>query len=1551
MDNENDNPNNGYPLEPWVDPALEARIVALILGEASDFERSELESLIESQPELKAFHQRIQSTHQSLQHAQAPDQVDAENTWKLPRAKSDALLEKFRSAAEVQAAPEEAPSIEKKRQFKLSPWLGVAAAIVILCLTVLPLARRAAEGESPVASAEVRRELPKEINYLIASTLDSKVSNEEGFAFDRPETTTIVVEADGSEKEITMDSEGGETVSEPRVAFADKNTRRFGSTLHNSEDVSDSRYHWKKPAEPAELADNGKAEPIFKREVLGGARNLRGYDYSEAGDVDNEPPADKLFANLSNDTRDAFTLPRSGQKLSENATSGFFPRSTALATDDYKLSVDPGVTGDWDSGIGQHIDGSYINRPTDGKGESVPYFTGVAKSESIELDSFYQYGKDTDFVLADGEEEKKTTTLASAAQDTPAVADWSGAIDGGFAFVAPDVPTHFELAAETGVAGGALPVTPSLVTGLRSGNAPIKPGTITRFQATTDEMLYKEKQLAVKSAPEQLGWSEEEVPQVAKNSFAKVTPQKPGFSPPQSPILSIPQARKEIGEINIRGNEKTLERVVRREIALPSQKLAEAEGIPTPNKIALIKRQSGSNDLLESLELKAKEDMDGDAPGNGGIGGGGGGGEGESLAKADVERQSIVLGDAVKESATSDQNLSEEDEQSDSSRFAQSESKPDASDSSNILGFIQISGNQVPRLATPVPPTAAPVPDKWAFDGVQAPFTPPGSDVPVGGTSLSDLSSRSSSTFGRNSKGESSIADRELTRRLERSQESNEEISKADKLVAEGDLTAATAKYRSALDKLPAAPMTKEHVEDVEEVERLQRLATGYYDLGRYDNAEKNYIAVLRVDKYNETARKGLEQVELARQQYYKTNPDHMRGKMLSAVDELWEWAVPEDNVANQDQNKIQSRAPLPLPLADGAVVWTDDESSKININTASEGAFWDLPRADPQPQAESSPQLQAESYGYPGHIAGISLSSVLQPPNNDADKAAVKLDPPSSVTGGIALPELELAEHQPAIALRWEDADGYMGKRTWGAHGGVRLFAGEPDAVADNADLLFKFNAAIPSSQSRRIDHVEVDPKWASAKQQLGKWSLQITESKQADRSLKTEPDLSLETLTSAEPYSTFSLNVSDVSFKLAKTALLENNSFPEAAKVRVEEFVNAFDYGDPAPSLNEKIACNIDQAAHPFLQQRNLMRVSMRTAAEGRSASQPLRLTILLDKSGSMERADREESVLRTMQALAKHLGPADKISAIAFARQPRLIADQLGGDRAKELVGLVAATPSEGGTNLDEALKLADTLATRQFDEGAINRIVLITDGAANLGDADPESLKERVIALRQRGIAFDACGVGADGLNDATLEALTRKGDGRYYFLDRPEDADANFVRQLAGSLRPAAKNVKVQVKFNPERVTRYRLAGFEKHRLEKEDFRNDKVDAAEMAAAESGNALYQFEADPAGSGDIGEVFVRFLDTDSGKMIERSWPIPYQKNPARLSEAKPSMQLAASAAFLGEKLKGGPAADPIRLSELTPITNQLRSQNQDPRVQSLIQMIEKVRSLSQ
>jgi len=432
-------------------------------------------------------------------------------------------------------------------------------------------------------------------------------------------------------------------------------------------------------------------------------------------------------------------------------------------------------------------------------------------------------------------------------------------------------------------------------------------------------------------------------------------------------------------------------------------------------------------------------------------------------------------------------------------------------------------------------------------------------------------------------------------------------------------------------------------------------------------------------------------------------------------------------------------------------------------------------------------------------------------------------------------------------------------------------------------------------------------------------------------------------------EPFSTFSLHVSDVSFRLAQAALARGEA-PEPDRIRPEEFYNAFDYGDLAPAASERIACRIEQAAHPFLQQRNLVRIAMKVPATGRGAGQPLRLTVLLDTSGSMEREDRAAAMRRAMEVLVSLLGPNDRVTLVGFARQPRLLAEDVHGDQANALLALIAHIPAEGGTNFEEALKLGGELARRHFEPQAQNRIVLLTDGAANLGNADPAQLALAVETLRQQGLAFDACGVGTDGLDDAMLEALTRKGAGRYSVLDTPESADAGFARQLAGAFRPAAENVKVQVRFNPARVGNYRLIGFEHHRLRTEDFRNDKVAAAELAAEEAAVAVYQVEALPQGEGELGDVYVRFRDTATGGMIERSWTMLYDPQVRAFDRATPTMQLAGTAALLAEKLRGGAGAEQTKLSELAPVINSLRSHYEnEARVQELVAMFSQMRHI--
>jgi Mg-chelatase subunit ChlD len=400
---------------------------------------------------------------------------------------------------------------------------------------------------------------------------------------------------------------------------------------------------------------------------------------------------------------------------------------------------------------------------------------------------------------------------------------------------------------------------------------------------------------------------------------------------------------------------------------------------------------------------------------------------------------------------------------------------------------------------------------------------------------------------------------------------------------------------------------------------------------------------------------------------------------------------------------------------------------------------------------------------------------------------------------------------------------------------------------------------------------------------------------------------------------FSTFSLNVSDVSFKLA-AASLQQGQLPEPASVRPEEFLNAFDYRDPAPAPGSPLAFAWERARYPFAHNRDLLRLSVQTAARGREPGQPLNLVLLVDNSGSMERADRVRIIRECLNVLAGQLTAEDRISVVTFARTARLWLDGVPGVQAAASLATLSQLTPEGGTNLEEALKLAYATAARHYRVDGANRVVLLTDGAANLGNVDPESLRSRVEAQRQQGIALDAFGIGWEGYNDDLLEVLTRNGDGRYGFVNTPREAARGFAGQLAGALQVAAADVKLQVEFNPERVAAYRQIGYAKHQLTEEQFRDNTVDAAEIGAAESGNALYVIEPLPFGQGPIATVRARFKVPATGEYRELEWTVPYLGQPVALEQASAPLRLAATASAFSEWLASSPHAAEIEPNAL-------------------------------
>ena len=458
---------------------------------------------------------------------------------------------------------------------------------------------------------------------------------------------------------------------------------------------------------------------------------------------------------------------------------------------------------------------------------------------------------------------------------------------------------------------------------------------------------------------------------------------------------------------------------------------------------------------------------------------------------------------------------------------------------------------------------------------------------------------------------------------------------------------------------------------------------------------------------------------------------------------------------------------------------------------------------------------------------------------------------------------------------------------------------------------------------ESAKLELAEQDKKIAEAKVELAQIVRKTAAPQQVDAApvrpalppLVPQPEV----LTRENAFSTFSLNVSDVSFKLA-AASLEKGLMPEPGSIRSEEFINAFDYRDPAPAPGAPLGFAWDRVRYPFAHNRDLLRFAVKTAAAGREAGRPLNLVLLLDNSGSMERADRVAIIHEALRVLAGQLQPQDTLSVVTFARTARLFVDGVSGDKAGAIAEQVSGLTPEGGTNLEEAIRLAYETARRHYLANGVNRVVLLTDGAANLGNVDPTALKEKVETYRKQGIALDCFGIGWEGFNDDLLEVLSRNGDGRYGFINTPAEAATGFAGQLAGALHVAAADVKVQIEFNPKRVTAYRQIGYAKHQLTKEQFRDNTVDAAEIGAAEAGNALYTVEINPAGEGPIGTVRVRSRAPGTQDFQEHAWTLPYSGNAPSLDQGSAATRLAATAGAFSEWLGASPFAADVTPDEL-------------------------------
>ena len=332
-------------------------------------------------------------------------------------------------------------------------------------------------------------------------------------------------------------------------------------------------------------------------------------------------------------------------------------------------------------------------------------------------------------------------------------------------------------------------------------------------------------------------------------------------------------------------------------------------------------------------------------------------------------------------------------------------------------------------------------------------------------------------------------------------------------------------------------------------------------------------------------------------------------------------------------------------------------------------------------------------------------------------------------------------------------------------------------------------------------------------------------------------------------DPLSTFSFDVDTASYANVRRFLTQG-TLPPAGAVRVEELINYFRFDYPQPAAGAPFSVTTELAECPWNPKHRLALVGIQGRRIADEELAPRNLVFLIDVSGSMAPPDKLPLVRSAMRMLVDILAPHDRVAIIVYAGASGLVLPSTPGDHKEVIHRAIAHLESGGSTNGAAGIKLAYEVARKHFIRNGINRVVLATDGDFNVGVTSQDELVRLIEQERASGVFLSVLGVGTGNLKDSTMEKLADKGNGNYAYLDSLHEARKVLVREAGATLATIAKDVKIQVEFNPKAVSAYRLIGYENRVLRNEDFNDDKKDAGEIGAGHSVTALY--EIIPAGA---------------------------------------------------------------------------------------------------
>lgn len=435
-------------------------------------------------------------------------------------------------------------------------------------------------------------------------------------------------------------------------------------------------------------------------------------------------------------------------------------------------------------------------------------------------------------------------------------------------------------------------------------------------------------------------------------------------------------------------------------------------------------------------------------------------------------------------------------------------------------------------------------------------------------------------------------------------------------------------------------------------------------------------------------------------------------------------------------------------------------------------------------------------------------------------------------------------------------------------------------------------------------------------------------------------DPGLNLWTDTAQDKLSTFSVDVDTASYTIARRKLREGQ-LPPAAAVRTEEFVNYFRYNDPAPK-NGPFAVSLEAAPSPFDSKLTILRVGLKGQEAKGCDRKAVHLTFLVDTSGSMNSPDKLGLLKRSLRFLVDQLQPGDTVALSTYAGSVREVLAPTGMQRRAMIHDAIEGLSSGGSTAMASGLELAYKLAYQNKKAQSVNRIIVCSDGDANVGATKHGDMLSSIKKFADQGITLSTIGFGMGNYKDHRMEQLANKGNGNYFYIDSYSQAKRVFGAQLMGTLQVIAKDVKLQVEFNPGAVRRYRLIGYENRDIADQDFRNDKVDAGEIGAGHSVTALYELEISEPGQ-SLATVRVRWKKPQGQVATEAAFAFDKRSMRSSFSASSPDFKRAVAAAALAENLRNSPFKKSWNISKARQIA-QSALDKESPEELELIELIE-------